>query len=133
MVQGIIFSLLNWFAHQEMGIKAAILQSCCDKEMRPQLEKKTGMGIPFLHHVEAKCVPVLGISWTSCESEGLDQAEAGWKAKRSETRCSREQKVREVPVVGESSVRARGQFHVRMKGALTYSDVTPGQMCKAVG
>lgn len=67
--------------------------------MRPQLEKKE-MGIPFLHRVEAKCAPVLGISWTSCESEGLDQAEAGWKAKGSETRCSREQKVGEIPVVG---------------------------------
>lgn len=37
------------------------------------------------------------------------------KAKGSETRCSQEQKVREIPVVGESSVRARGQFQVRWK------------------
>ena len=81
MVQGIIFSLLNWFAHQEMGIKAAILQSCCDKEMRPQLEENTEMGIPSLHCVGAKCVPMLGISWTSCESEGLDQERLDRKPK----------------------------------------------------
>ena len=35
------------------------------------------MGIPFMHLVEAKCVPVLGTSWTCWESEGLEQAGGG--------------------------------------------------------
>lgn len=37
------------------------------------------MGFPFLHFRAAKCVPVLGMSWPCCESEGLEWAGGrGW-------------------------------------------------------
>lgn len=69
------------------------------------------MGIPFVHLVEAKCVPVLGISWTCWNRQG---AGARWRLERSETRCSWEQ-VLGTFVVGEGSVEACGQFQARWK------------------